>query len=704
MQSTEPPAPATGRRWSTEPAATVALATVTLVTVLGFSRLFASDSWLVPTLCSAMSAHALAWLLRRSGVSALWSALVGVVAVVLVTSWTVLGSTTFLGLPDAATLRAARHAFALVPADMRELAAPSPVTTGFLLLSTAGMGLQAVFADWAAFRAGALVEAVVPTFGVLVMTGGLGTRQGRVYEAVAWLVAVLAFVLLHHSARRLAGLSRPAGHLPASLRSLVAGGAALGLSAAIAAALVGPGLPGAGATPLLRWHNNAGQGSGTRTTISPLVEIRTQLLEPSKVVVFDVSSPVPSYWRLTSLESFDGDVWSADQSTRPVNQALPARPSSASVVGVVQSFRIRSLANLWLPAAYRPVSLVGVPGATYDSSSSSIVAPHGAQRGMGYTVRSELPVLDPAQLQTAVVDRSDPEVAKNLQLPPTIPSSVISLARRIAAKARTPYQKALALQSYFRDDFTYSLDVAPSNTDQAMVHFLDTKVGYCQQFAGTFAVMARIVGLPTRVAVGFTYGQQVSPGEWVVRALNAHAWPEVLLGSFGWVPFEPTPGRGAPGEQSYTNVQAEQATIPGAAPGPRRTGAVVSQGDAIKPSSGAKPAQTQATSHQVVTAKPPGRASVRARSVLRFPARAVGIGMAAALLAALVTAAVWTRLRRHPPGRRSAGSAARIVAAWTVAVESLAQAELVWRESESPERFARRVARRLTPSAAAALD
>ena len=112
-----------------------------------------------------------------------------------------------------------------------------------------------------------------------------------------------------------------------------------------------------------------------------------------------------------------------------------------------------------------------------------------------------------------------------------------------------------ALQDSFRDgSFTYSLAVQPGQSTSAIEAFLfENRVGYCEQFAGAFAAMARAVGLPARVAVGFTPGQPdpLTPGRYVVRGENAHAWPEVYLAGIGWVGFEPTPGEVWPGVSTF---------------------------------------------------------------------------------------------------------------------------------------------------------
>ena len=135
-----------------------------------------------------------------------------------------------------------------------------------------------------------------------------------------------------------------------------------------------------------------------------------------------------------------------------------------------------------------------------------------------------------------------------------------------AATART--EQALALQNWFRDNFEYDLAVDPGHSSSRLDTFLlEEQRGYCEQFAGAFAVLGRTLGLPTRVAVGFTPGVVLAESEpagtlYSVRGEHAHAWPEVYIDGAGWVAFEPTPGRGAPGAEGYTLV-AEQQDSPG---------------------------------------------------------------------------------------------------------------------------------------------
>src|SRR5204862_5166960 len=115
--------------------------------------------------------------------------------------------------------------------------------------------------------------------------------------------------------------------------------------------------------------------------------------------------------------------------------------------------------------------------------------------------------------------------------------------------------RARALRDHLRANYAYDLRVPPGHDVPALERFLfQTKRGYCEQFAGAFAAMARSVGLPSRVAVGFTPGDIQAANSFRVRGKHAHAWPEVYLDGYGWVAFEPTPGRGMPGAEAYTGV------------------------------------------------------------------------------------------------------------------------------------------------------
>jgi hypothetical protein len=132
-----------------------------------------------------------------------------------------------------------------------------------------------------------------------------------------------------------------------------------------------------------------------------------------------------------------------------------------------------------------------------------------------------------------------------LQLQPEVPERVALLAREVIEGGDTPYDRAVRLEQYLQG-FPYTLDVSrpPRDRDVADYFLFELGEGYCDYFATTFVVMARLVGIPSRLAVGYV-GGEIDPddGARVVMEANGHAWPEVYFPGWGWVRFEPTGGR-----------------------------------------------------------------------------------------------------------------------------------------------------------------
>ena len=119
-------------------------------------------------------------------------------------------------------------------------------------------------------------------------------------------------------------------------------------------------------------------------------------------------------------------------------------------------------------------------------------------------------------------------------------------AQRLRAGARTPYGAVVAIETWLRSTGGFDYDESPPPTGglPPLAHFVaEGKRGYCQHFAGAMALMLRFLGIPARVAAGFTSGKR-EDGGWTVTDHNAHAWVEVWFPDYGWLAFDPTPGRG----------------------------------------------------------------------------------------------------------------------------------------------------------------
>ncbi|MDQ1371019.1 MAG: hypothetical protein QOF20_3372 [Acidimicrobiaceae bacterium] len=561
--------------------ATIALATLTLAGVFSLTRLFVGHSFVGPVLAVAVGAHAMAWFCRRQGWPPLVAVLVTLATLVLLASWTVLPGSTTYGLPLLGTIRATGHALHQAALDFHRVTAPAPATEGFVLVTVFSVGILAVLADWAAFRMRATLEATVPSFALFIFCAAIGSRGSRTASVVVEVAALIAFVVIHQATMDQETSAWFANRTEGALRSAISAGAVIGLAALVVALNLGFRLPGATHKGVISWRASDGAGTGTRSTQSPLVDLRGRLMHPSPNPVFTVTSSQPEYWRQTALDSFDGNDWNALSTYHSVGGQLDG--GSTPTVGgqrVDQDFEINDLNSPWLPAAYRPVAVNGIKGITYDSQSGSLISDNNTLTGVSYHVTS---LVSQGESEVARLEAAPPtvkgSVERYLQLPP-LHSAVTDLAHQIVAGKTTEYDKAVALQNYLRDParFTYTLAYdyrGPNPLD----HFLFTaQQGYCQQFAGSFAVLARIVGLPTRLAVGWTWGDEIGPGIYRVSDQLAHTWPEVYFTGVGWVPFEPTPSRGIPGAQNYTGVAPAEAganaplpaasatTVPAAAP------------------------------------------------------------------------------------------------------------------------------------------
>jgi len=141
---------------------------------------------------------------------------------------------------------------------------------------------------------------------------------------------------------------------------------------------------------------------------------------------------------------------------------------------------------------------------------------------------------------------------------------ILRIAHWITRQARTPFEQVVALNRYFLDPsfgFSYSTKTAPGSSADALLDFLTRgKRGYCEQFASAMAVLARAVGVPARVAIGFTAGTPVG-NYWSVSSNDAHAWVEAYFSGVGWLTFDPTPLRDGRGIQPNYVVDAPSVPV-----------------------------------------------------------------------------------------------------------------------------------------------
>ncbi len=670
--------------------AELALVGVSAAAVVGLRPLFDDWSYAPPLVAVAVAAHLTVAGTRRVGLGLLAASAIAIAAFTLTTTWLFERTTTWYGLPTTASWHAATSQLGDGWARFQEVVAPAHPHTGFLVATAVALWLAAFVADWAAFRLWAPFEAIVPAAGLVLFAAVLGSTGHGVGTAALFLAAALAFLLLHRAYRQETTMRWVAAGTGRGTRSLLARGAALAAVALAVGVVAAPRLPGAGAPGLIALDGHGG-GHGPRVTLSPLVDIRARLIDQRHTEVFTVHSPVPAYWRLTALDRFDGQIWSSGGTFERARGALPngVSPDRASQQ-VEQRFDINALSAIWLPAAYEPSAVdAGGMDVRWEPASSTLIVDddRATSDHTTYRVVSSIPQLEPGELRGAAPAPLD-LAARYTALPDDFSTAARTQAARVVAGAATAYDQAMALQRFFRDNFSYSTSVPAGHGEDAVDAFLTRRVGFCEQFAGTYAAMARSVGLPSRVAVGFTQGERdpVDPERYVVRGEHAHAWPEVYLSGFGWVAFEPTPGRGAPGAESYTGVRPEQATT---------TGADVT----IAPPATTPTTQASATGQQPVATTVPALAPSRPTGASpRWPGRLavvflVVLGVAGAYVVAVLAGVALRRARWRLRARR--GPVERTRVAWLEANDALATVGLAPEPSETPLEFSARAASRL---------
>lgn len=556
-----------------------------LIAATAFSliRVFVGDAWVLPVCVAAAASHLLAIAVRRIGWGMLVSTLASGVGLVLSVTWTHYWSNAFWGFPTESTRAELADDLEQAWTGFGELSPPVEPLDGFIVSAMAAVWLLAFVYDWAAMRMRALFEPMVLPIAAIGFTGLVGGEQHRILTIGVFTGALL----LHGSIHRVAARTTDARWLggedraTSGRRALLAGSSAIAAVALAGALAAGPVL-GTQDDPIVDLTEavQRGRTSSGRVVISPLVDIRGRLVHQDDAVMFRVRAEERSYWRLTSLDQFDGQVWTsrADYAARPAQ--LPTLfQSGTSVLESVQHFSIEQLGAVWIPAAFEPRSLTtdaaGIGNAeisnadiSYEPTSSTLIVGRSLanSNGLSYTVSSALPRFDPEVLKTIPLEATPVTPSTPADTYSALPSDfspeVQALATRLTAEATSGYEQALALQDFFRNGgFIYDANVTPGHSEDRIEEFLNSRRGYCEQFAGTFAAMARSVGLPARVAVGFTVGEADpdDPNLYVVSGRHAHAWPEVYLAGAGWVAFEPTPGRGAPGAQNYTGLAEAQA-------------------------------------------------------------------------------------------------------------------------------------------------
>ncbi|MGA7690185.1 MAG: DUF3488 and transglutaminase-like domain-containing protein [Jiangellales bacterium] len=556
----------------------LAAATATLLTVIGLQPIVETGSWVAPAVVAVLLVAGVGIGLRAAQVPPWAVAAAQAVVSVLWVGYLVAEDQARLGfLPSRAWAADLADTYGLGLQSVREYRAPVPLDDGILLLLVAGVALTALSVDALAVTARMAPLAGVP-LAIMHAVAMATSPQGA--SAWAFVAAAGGYLLLLavDGRERAARWGRPLGSTANS--AVTAGSRASSLSSiglplamgAVALAVAGATLLPQGGLALIAGADGGGSGGQTIRTENPIVDLKRDLVRPDNVDVirFTSDAPAPEYLRLLTLDVYDGEVWRTSDRPVPernrVTDGLPSPPGLGTAVArSEQQYELEITSNLqsqWLPLPYPASEVAAADGDwRYDSSTLDVVATDRTTEGLRYDVTSLEVTPTPEQL--AGPPPGPGRLVEMLELPGATPSVVGDLAREVTADAEDNYARAVALQQWFRSDggFVYDLSVDPGNGSNDLVAFLDERRGYCEQYAATMAIMARALGIPARVGVGYLRGEQAQPGYWVVRAQDAHAWPELYFDGVGWVRFEPTPAARTGSPPDYTVPGAEQTDV-----------------------------------------------------------------------------------------------------------------------------------------------
>jgi len=426
-----------------------------------------------------------------------------------------------------------------------------------------------------------------------------------------------------------------------------------------------------------------GRGSGGNGDINienPMADLRRDLNRDVDVPLVRVTTddPHPEYLRIAVLNRFSDNEWSSgDRDVPGANQADGGMPALRGVASSVPHSTYRysieatpAFRSTWLPTQ-APISNIVAPGDwRYDEGTMDFLAGDDnlPTAGINYTMTGVKLGLSAADLARA--PSSSGMVSKDfLELPNDLPALVRDLAQEVTRDAPSRFEKAVALQDWFRETggFTYDLRATPGNGTDDLVAFLTQgnggRTGYCEQFAAAMAVMARTLGIPARVAVGFLQPRRLGPRPWESSAYDLHAWPELFFAGAGWIRFEPTPSGRASGIPSYTD-QGFSPVDP-------------SQGPAGNPRVSERPSSSRRTE---ISPSDSAAASGASDSGSGFPWGGVLGGTGGALVAGLLLLLPRAVRRRRRDERLRGGPEA----AWAELRDTAVDLGVPWPEARSP--------------------
>ncbi|MGJ9421615.1 transglutaminase TgpA family protein [Aeromicrobium sp. CF3.5] len=537
--------------------------TALLVLLAGFTTVVEGVDWFVSTALVCVLVATATIVLRQLGARRVVAPIALIVEVVVL-SWVFVPATLVVLIPTPATLTGFSDLIEQAGPIIAQEQAPVAASASIVLVLAAAFGALVVLLDLLIQQRqgvvvlGALLLAIYITPSLITGTSPSGVLF--VMAAALWLIMLR---------RRTAVVRTSVGEPRRAARQVPA--LVLGVGGLVAA-LIFPAVSPNVSSVAASWGNPPPQVFGPG--INPIVELGTNLRRNTPVPVMTLTTTLdePPYLKVATLPNFTGRTWRPAENFNDGRFEEMAVRDGISADRAATQISVSKLRSDLLPVPYPTVDIGGLEGSYQVERTGLTVKLRGSDiTGQTYTTES-IDVQPTAEQLRGANPRVTPDLRRYTELEDA-PPIIFDMATQVTEDATNNYDRAVALQNYFRSgEFDYS-ETAPVAEDYdgngltVIAEFLQRKAGYCVHFSSAMAVMARSLGIPARVAVGYAPGGltgEFDGGRRVYEVMSddLHAWTELYFDGVGWVRFDPTPGIGQGTAFSEPASDTPDSTLP----------------------------------------------------------------------------------------------------------------------------------------------
>ena len=658
---------------------TIGVLVAIIAAVMPITGVIRSGPWLLGTVLLSATILAVGYVARRYRLAAVAVTLLELAAWALALTLFFFSSTALLWIfPTPATVRAVGEALATSSNEIALGAAPLEAGHALAFLIVGSTALLVIIIDHVVLTARMPLLAAVGLIAVSLIPS-IAVPRGVDVPAFVLLAGAVLFLIRAETRAREPKAERAASRS----RGVTATALGIGAIAVVVAIVAAPLLPQPAIQP--------GGGIGVGPGIDVSLQLGDDLRQPRETVVLSVHTTLPTapYLRAATLSRFDGGLWNPDRARSvPLTSDLALSEVTADpdirVAEYTTSVEVKNLVSPWLLVPFPAVGVTGLAG-DWEAVpfNRTVISRQTSTAGQRYEVVTHVP--RPSLEQIRATSANGADIADETRtLPGGMPPIIEETAVQVTAGAGNDYDRLAMLQRWFRSsgEFTYSLDSPveerfDGSGAQAVARFLEVREGYCVHFASAFALMARTLGMPSRIVVGYLPGTATTAevdGQSVyqVSSSQQHAWPEVYFEGIGWIAFEPTVSLGTP------TMYAPAATLadnPG-------------EGVDVEPAPSASASALDPRADEDIADQGVTDAGAASANVNPLPTFGIVLGV----LAALAIPALVQGLRT----RRLLGAARRgdTVAAWTVVQDAAIDLGIPSPASDSPRSLGHRLIQR----------